>query len=434
MIPSQRLFLLLGGGAVLVAAGVVAPGLSYFGVAFDAVVLALAWLDGQLQRQAPLEASRHWPPSLAQGATATVEVALEPRGPRGRTLRVELYDTLHPALVSRPERLRLRLKPGSAYRWRYTVRPTWRGRHRVGSLTVRLLGPLGLVWRQSELLAAEEVQVYPQMRWGGRVGRLLALAHRHELGAITMDQRGAGGEVYALRPYTTGDSPSQIHWKASARRAELVSREQAWQRGAPLVLLLDCGRSMASRVDDRSKLDHALAACLALCRVAAGRGDAVTVLAFSDRIERRVTVRRGAAGLAQAYSRLFDLEARLVEPVFDLATDAVVKLGVPRATVVVFTSVSDLSSAELLRTSLVRLKRRFRTMLLNLEDPEIAALAQGCPQSMPEAYAKLASLEIQLANRDLLRLLKRGGVRAANAAANRLALVSIEGYLAGLGA
>ena len=58
---------------------------------------------------------------------------------------------------------------------------------------------------------------------------------------MTLDQRGLGGELYSLRPYQSGDARNRIHWKASARRGHLVTREDAWERGTPVVILLDCG-------------------------------------------------------------------------------------------------------------------------------------------------------------------------------------------------
>jgi hypothetical protein len=57
----------------------------------------------------------------------------------------------------------------------------------------------------------------------------------------------------------------------------------------------------------------------ALMRVAVSRGDRVTVLGFSDRIERLVRVRSGPRAIASAYRALYDVEARLTEPAYDLA-------------------------------------------------------------------------------------------------------------------
>jgi uncharacterized protein (DUF58 family) len=195
------------------------------------------------------------------------------------------------------------------------------------------------------------------------------------------------------------------------------------------VVLLDCGRAMAAVDAGLSKLDHALAASLALVRVAASRGDRVTLVAFSDRVERSVRVRASARGIAEAYARLFDLGSRLVEPAFDLAADAVAGIVSRRATVVLLSSVVDLAAAERLSEAALGLARRHRAILVNLEDPAVAALALGVPDSSPGAFAKTAALGILLANRRLGQRLRRSGLRVASAPADRLAWEILDAYL-----
>ena len=291
------------------------------------------------------------------------------------------------------------------------------------------MGPWGLAWHQRVLLDGQERQVYPQIRWRGKVGQLLLLAQRRSLGRHPQRIQGLGTEPYALREYLPGDALNRIHWKASARHGRLVTRGDTWERGARLVVLLDCARGMSGLDGERSKLDHALAAALALTRVAAGRGDQVTLAAFSDRVERQVRVRGGARSMQAAYGAVYDLQSRAVEPAFDLAAEAALALESRSSTVVLLTSVVDLASAELLRRAVMRLERRHRPILINLQDPELVALAEGVPDTAPRAFAKTAALEILQANRALGVRLRHAGVRVVSTAADRLALETLEAYL-----
>jgi uncharacterized protein (DUF58 family) len=186
---------------------------------------------------------------------------------------------------------------------------------------------------------------------------------------------------------------------------------------------------MASVAGSRSKLDYALSAALALARVAVGRGDRVLLLAFSDRIERRVAVRSNAGEVGRAYASLFDLEARLAEPAYDIAVEAAGEAEFRRATVVLLTSVVDLASAELLRSALLRLRRQHVPLLVNLEDGDVSRLAVEAPRTELEAYAKVSALEILLGNRALTARLRHVGIRSVAAPADRLALETLESYL-----
>jgi uncharacterized protein (DUF58 family) len=262
------------------------------------------------------------------------------------------------------------------------------------------------------------------------VGQLLSAAQRQRLGQLWTPLQGAGSEPYALRAYLPGDPLGKVHWKATARHGRLVSREDTWERSSRLVILLDCARTMTGVDGSRSKLDYALAAALALARVAAARGDQVSLLAFSDRLDRTVRVRSGGRAIRHAYAALYDLQARLAEPAYDLAVEAASRLEARRATVAILTSVVDLAAGELLRESLLRLATRHRPLLINLEDPDLRRLAVASPRSPEEAFAQVAALEITLANRRLATHLRRGGIRVITSSAEQLALKTLESYLA----
>jgi uncharacterized protein (DUF58 family) len=423
--PSTRLLVALGAVTLLVAVSVAEPRLAVLAFVLDALLFLAFLYDVHAASRTPLTASRQWPPLLVQGAPAELSVRVASRP----GVHLRLREGLHPGLAAAPARVALEMTSGLSS-WTVPLLPRRRGEHATGPLTARVLGPLGLGWSQREVLPAEPRRVYPQVRWEGDAGRLLALAQRRELGQVPLRLRGLGREPYALREYRPGDPLSRVHWKASARHGgRLVSREDTEERGARLVVLLDCARAMRGVEGERSKLDHALAAALALLRVANGRGDRVTVVAFSDHIERVVRVRAGSRGVAHAYALLYDLPSRLAEPAFDLAAETVLSLEARRSTVVLFTSVVDLASAELLRSSVAALRRRHRTVLVNLEDPELWGLARGAPATVPEAFAKVASLGILLANRDLGRGLRRAGIQAASVPADRLAWEAMQAYL-----
>lgn len=426
--PSARVFFLLACTTLLGVAGILRPWVAQLALALDAAVVAAFACDYLRLRGVSLRAERRWPPLLVQGAAA--EVAVELRTDGARRLVLRLREALHPGVAGAPERTDCELAAGGRLAWTYRIRPRRRGEHRVGPLHARVLGPWRLAWRERELLSAETHRVYPQVRWEGKVGHLLLLAHRHALGGNPQRFQGLGREVYGVREYLPGDPPNKIHWKATARHGRLVTREETWERGARLLILLDCARSMTGRDGERSKLDHALAAALALTRVAVARGDRVSVLAFSDRIERTVRLHGGQRAVHTAYGRLYDLEARRSEPAFDVAAEAAADLEARRSTVVFFTSVVDLAAAELLREAVLRLERRHRPILLNLEDPELVALARGRPETEDDVFAKVAALEILLGNRRLGKRLRHAGVRVVNTPADRLALEALEAYLA----
>lgn len=428
--PSSRLLSALGLAAFVLPVALLVPPVAPAVLVADALLLVAFLVDLRRARRTPIEAERRWPPLLVQGSADELVVEVRSRARRRTVLR--LREGLHPGLADAPVRTRAELPAGGLLRWTVPLSPRRRGEHESGPTTARVLGPWGLAWSQRDLVAPERQRVFPQVRWQGRVGQLLALAQRRRLGWTPRRLQGAGTELYALRDYQAGDPLSRVHWKATARFGKLVAREDTWERGSRLVVLLDCARAMASMDGRRSKLDHALAASLALLRVAVGRGDSVTLVAFSDRVERSVRVRSGGRDVSTAYATLYDLEARRVEPAYDLAAEAAFGVESRGATVVLLTSVVDPAAAELLRAAMLRLEHRHRPLLVNLEDPELHALAGSEPETPAEAFAQSSCLEILLANRRLAAELRRAGVRFVGTSADRLALETLSAYLAQL--
>jgi uncharacterized protein (DUF58 family) len=427
--PARRTLSAFALLALLAALAVLVPGLGWFVIGADAMLAAAFLFDLAAARRASLSAVRRWPTLLAQGGSAQVSIELSRAS---RPLTLALREGLHPGLAPAPLRNALEVRPGRTSVWTYAVLPRRRGSHSVLPLTARIEGPWRLAWSERELLPPEVVRVYPRVRWEGQAGRLLALAHRHQLGLSPSALQGQGSEPYGVRRYSEGDAPNRIHWKATARHGHVMAREETWEKSARLVILLDCGRAMASMDGRRSKLDAALAAALALTRFASARGDRVLIAAFSDRIERLVRVRSGSRGVAQAYARLYDLEARLTESAYDVAAEAARDTEFRRARVVLLTSLVDLGGAELLQDSLVTLRRQHRPLLVHLEDPSIARLALAEPATAVGAYAKVSALEILLGNRELATRLRHFGVETVSTSADRLTLDTLEIYLRSL--
>ena len=424
--PSRRLLEGFGLLAIAAAFSVLIVQLRWVVAGADALLLLAFLFDLRAARRTALAAERRWPSFLAQGSSAEASVVLTDVQ---RHATVLLREGLHPALAAAPLRTVVDVRPGRTNAWTYPLAPCRRGAHELLPLSARILGPWGLAWSQRDLLPGREVRVYPQVRWEGRAGRLLVLAHRRQLGLSPVTLLGPGSEPYGVRRYAEGDPPNRIHWKASARHGRLMAREETWEKSSRLVILLDCGRAMASLEGGRSKLDAALAAALALTRVASARGDRVLIVAFSDRIERVVRVRAGSRGIARAYAALYDLEARLAEPAYDVAAEAARDAEFRRARVVVLTSLVDLSGAELLRAALLALRRQHRPLLVHLEDPDIARLAFGSPGDPVEAFAKVSALDILLANRRLAARLRHSGIETVSSSADRLTLETLDLYM-----
>src|SRR5205085_2269097 len=139
----------------------------------------------------------------------------------------------------------------------------------------RFLSRFKLIWCQLNAGEPVSVKVYPNMR-RAREAELKALGARSVVSSHRKTSwRGEGREFESLRDYVRGDELRHISWTATARRGRLMVRQYQVERNQSIVVLLDAGRLMTSRIDQLSKLDHAINAALSIGYVATRGGDTI---------------------------------------------------------------------------------------------------------------------------------------------------------------
>lgn len=161
------------------------------------------------------------------------------------------------------------LGAGEIGRTTYALPTDSRGVFAVGPLGVELRDPFGLALVSRQVLPSNTLTVLPLVepiaapprgRGGGAQG-----------GAGRPPFRGqSGDDFYALRPYSAGDDLRRVHWPSTARRGEVMIRQDdhPWQDRT--TVLLD------SRATSPDGLEAAVSATASV--VSAARGDLVRLV------------------------------------------------------------------------------------------------------------------------------------------------------------
>ncbi|MEH3033841.1 MAG: DUF58 domain-containing protein [Aeromicrobium erythreum] len=198
------------------------------------------------------------PEVLAPGGHGTVTVHVTNRA-SVPTLAASWSDHVPRALTATARGLLPALSrrgtPGSTARVTYDLQGARRGRHRIGPLRVAVGDPFGLVVRERVHGEVDEVLVLPR-----RV-QLWPLAPRgaDDDGAHqpAPQHAGVGDDDVIARAYLPGDALKRVHWKATARRGELMVRQEEQQINPRAAVLLETSQEAydAERGSDGS-WDH----------------------------------------------------------------------------------------------------------------------------------------------------------------------------------
>lgn len=428
-VPTGLAVALFAAALVPAALAVASPAFGWLALAVDVAVLLLCAMDFLRAPHArDLEARREVDPILSSGVDNLVRWEL--RANTHRPVRGELRDEPPLGVESHGHRQRFALEAGGGpARLTYRVRPPARGDARFGDVSLRLLGPLGLCSRQVRLPAARDVKVYPDLSALSREALTLARTSEAVSARTLLRKTAEGREFESLREYRPGDDYRHIDWKSSARHGHTLVRTWQPERHQPVLLLLDCGRHMAGRVQGRRKLDHAVDAALRLARVSLDAGDVVGVLAFASDVRAFLPPRKGAEHLRLITESLYRAEAGLEESDYGRAFDFAFARQTRRALVVLFTDLVDPDASAALLTRTLALRPRHLPVVASLLDEDLEAAATDVPGDAPAAYARQAAARMESEYRRTATTLRDAGALVVRAPARGFGAAALNVYL-----
>jgi uncharacterized protein (DUF58 family) len=307
------------------------------------------------------------------------------------------------------------------------VRPVARGEAEFGAAELRLSSPLGLWHIKRRTGAASTVRVYPNFRALAKYTLLATDNRLSQIGVLQVRRRGEGTEFHQLREYRQGDSQRAIDWKATARTARLISREYEEEKNQRVLLVVDCGRRMASKDDEVSHFDHALNAALLLGHVAARQGDAVGLMATAG-IDRYVEPRKSVAAVNAILNHVYDIEPTLAVPDYHVVARDVMRRLRRRSLVIVLTNLRD-EDDETLLPALNLLRTRHLVVLASLREAIISRALSARVDSFDRAVTHAAAADYLAARERTFRRIGASGTICLDVEPERLAISLVNRYL-----
>lgn len=428
MLPSLRLTILLALGAVFFFAAAYFGGLSWAGLLYDGVVVTLAVGDLFLLRAAGrVTAAREVEETVSVGAPEPVQLTVSNRS--GQWLTVDLRDEPPVSTAADRHSFRFTLGPGHGWRGGYSMVPRERGDHDFGPLYLRVRTPLGLLLRTVAVPAPARIRVYPDVRQIRQYEMLARQNRTSQVGLRRVRQVGAGTEFERLRDYVPNDELRRVDWKATARRGALMTREYDVERTQRVVLALDLGRTMASRLELMTKADYAVNACVLLSYVAALADDHVGLFAFAEQPLRFLEPGKGRPQVFKLLEALYPLQAVPREANYRIAFTHLAAQLRKRALVILFTDLIDPDASRRLIESVGVLSRRHRVLCVAFSDYELADLVRAVPEGADDLYRQAVAASMLDDRRLALAELARRGVLSVDAGPSGLTVAAVNKYL-----
>jgi uncharacterized protein (DUF58 family) len=381
-----------------------------------AVLLAIALaagfvVDAWLVHTPPL-VERSVPERLARGVPATLSLAAD------QPARVKLRQPVPPDLTITPAQ-------GDGALTGAIVVAKRRGRHVLPRPVARRTGPLGLAAWTHEVGDTTELLVYPDLPAARRIASSVRTGRFRDEGLRRRGPLGLGTEFESVRDYSPDDDIRQVNWRATARLGRPMSNQYRVERDRDVVCVVDCGRLMSAPFADRTRLDAALDAVVAVAAVADVLGDRCGVIAFAGDVIRALPPRR--AGARDVVTTVFDLEPRAEESDYELAFARI--RGVKRAFVLVLTDLLEEAAAQPLVEALPVVARRHAVAVAGAADPDLDAAIRSQPHVPGDVYRTAVALDVLAARARAAARLRRAGAIVVEAPPSVLAGACVRAYL-----
>ena len=411
--------------------------LKWWLLGYDLFLLALAFIEYKLtEKESQIEVRRVMPRRFMIGEENEVQlhITVKLAGRRSRAPVFTVKDEYPPELELRGDRLLTaktrRKRSGEATAIvGYKLYAASRGDYRFGNVALRWRSRLGLVIKQASIAATESVKVYPNINEAKRY-ELFAQRNRQLMAGLRRTRlRGQGREFESLRDYVLGDELRHISWSATARRGKLTTRQYQIERNQNIVVMIDAGRLMTSRIEHLSKLDHAINAALAIGYVATSGGDNIGLLVFNRQVVSYLAPQRGHSQLSSMTEALYNIKAQMIEPSYARAFQYLSQNCKRRALVVILTDLVDRdASAELLAYTAALLPRHL-PLIVTIGDNDLRALVAAEPKAVADVYKQSVAEELlQQREEALARITELGGL-ALDVQAGQLSFQLVNKYL-----
>lgn len=428
MLPTLRGILLLLLAAPLMALATWLPPFEwlawgYLGLAL--LILGLDWhLSGAVKR---FDVVRLHEPRLSLGAENPIRLEIHNRG--RRPVEFQVRDEAPEQFEIDTRILTGKAEARDTWRGLYHVRPLRRGDYRFGDIHLRWRSPLGLLFRQGRISAAEQVKVFPNLLDVRRYDLLLRRNRLQEMGLRHSRMFGEGTEFERMREYLPDDEFRRINWKATARRRRPVTMEYQTERSQNVIAVIDCGRMMQSPVAEIAKLDYVVNASLFLSYVATGKGDRVGLMTFADSVMHYLSPKQGRGQFYRMLELLYAVEPQPVEPDYSRAMSYLAIKQRRRSLVIIFTDLSSGASMNALVAQVSLLARSNLPLVVTISDPDVYAAARQKPQTSQQVFERAAAVQVLDERKITLETLQRRGVLTLDVPANQLSIAVINRYL-----
>ena len=418
-----RLTLMITASSLLIA---VFPVFVWLIAAMATVVLVAATIEAIALRRVKFFVERQGKLALPldERDAVTVSISTSSTRPLRLTVRQHWPDIVEP----RSTVLEAICGPGEVLSLDFHARGISRGTAPVAPLYLA-----ATMWRLVERIAPAgepaTVHVLPNLRAVGRMHEKLNEYALRSLGARTAPRIGKGRDFDRLRDWVRDDDHRDIAWRASARHGRLIVREYRMERSQDVLLCLDQGHRMAARVEQITRLDHAVNAAVLISYVCNRMEDKTGILSFDTEVDKGLPTGRGSAHLRAITAYVTQLEAEYRHTDYLALAASLRRRLRHRTLILILTVLPEREERHDLLRAVDMLAPQHLPLFVALTDRDLRAQAELLPADREELSRTLVARDLWLGRAELTRELRSRGAMVVESTAVDWGVDAVNAYI-----
>ncbi len=424
-----RLFVACGVIAALFAFSFVIPVLFALAQTLLIALAALLVTDCILlfNTSIQVEAQRLMASLLSLGSDNPITIHLNNRS--YIPLKFRLVDELPYQLQIRDFELQFSLPRKSDKEIKYTVRPTQRGVYQFGDIHCFLTSVLGLVKRRYTNKATTEVGVYPSIIEMKKYELRNLQRISFHYGIKKTRRLGNSFEFDQIKEYIPGDDFSDVNWKATSRRSQLMVNHYEDEKSQQVYSIIDKSRVMKMPFNNLSLLDYAINTSLVISNTALGKEDKAGLITFSEKIETVVRADKKKRQLNLILETLYNEREGKHESDYDMLYAAVKRHVKGRSLLFLYTNFESLYAFQRAMPMIRRIAKSHLLVVVIFENTEIIDYSRKTANDLHDVYFSTIAQKFVYEKIRIVNAIQQYGIQVILSKPEDLSINSINKYL-----
>ena len=343
--------------------------------------------------------------------------------------QLEVIDELPIQLQRRNFVMKTRIKPGEKKRLEYSIRPLVRGIYEFGKIHLLLKSRFLLFSRQFSFEQKVEVAVYPSVLEMKQLELRTFSEIATTSGIRKLRRIGHTYEFDQIKDYVPGDEYRSINWKATSRRAKLMTNQYTDEKSQQVYSIIDVSRAMELPFNGLTLLDYAINTSLVISNIALRKSDKAGLMYYDARQVRMVAADRSSAQLRKLLETLYNIRPQALEPNPELLYAMIRKKITQRSLIFLYTNFESQMALERVLPILRKINKFHLLVVVFFENEEIAKLAGSDPETLEDIYNQTVARKFVTTKLQLVQLLKQYNIQTIFTKPEDLSVNTVNKYL-----